>query len=80
MHQKLTTNFFNVDTKNVSKSLSERLTMFTLEVREGGTLICDMVDVCESNNIEGYLLAIDIGKAFDSLDHKFPAVLKKWFW
>ena len=54
--------------------------MFSLEGREGGTLICDMVDVCDSNNVEGYLLTIDIGKAFDSLDHKFPAVLKKCFW
>ena len=54
--------------------------MFSLEGREGGTLICDMVDVCDSKNVEGYLLTIDIGKAFDSLDHKFPAVLKKWFW
>ena len=54
--------------------------MFSLEGREGGTLMCDMVDVCDSNNIEMYLLTIDIGKAFDSLDHKFPAVLKKWFW
>ena len=34
--------------------------------------------MCDRNNIGGYLVTIDIEKAFDSLDHKFIlAVLKK---
>ena len=54
--------------------------MFSLEDWKGGTLISDIVDIYDRKNIEGYLLTMDIEKAFDSLDHKFPALLKNWFW
>lgn len=53
--------------------------MFSLDGGEGGTLISDIVEICDRNNVEEYLLRMDIEKAFDSLDNKFPAVLEKWF-
>ena len=31
----------------------------------------DIIEVCEKQNIRGFLVTIDIGKAFDSLDHDF---------
>ena len=50
-------------------------------IGEGGRLISDKVDICHRYNIEGgrgYLVAIGIEKAFDSLHHKFIfAVLKE---
>ena len=47
-------------------------------IGEGGRLISDIVDICDRNNIGGYLVTIDIEKAFNSLDHQFMlAVLKK---
>ena len=82
----------NVDTKIISKALSERLknvlsslisTQQTAYIKnrfigEGGRLISDIVNICDRNNIGGFLVTIDIEKAFDSLDHKFIlAVLKK---
>ena len=42
-------------------------------------MISDIIEICESNNIEGFLVTMDIEKAFDSLDHNFLiAVLKKF--
>ena len=82
----------NVDTKIISNALSERLknvpsslisTKQTACIKnrfigEGGRLISDIVDACDRNNIGGYLVTTDIGKAFDSLDHKLIlTVLKK---
>ena len=82
----------NVDTKIISKALSERLKNILSSlvstqqaayiknrfIREGGRLISDIVNICDRNNIGGFLVTIDIEKAFDSLDHKFIlAVLKK---
>ena len=83
----------NVATKIISKAFSERLknVLFSLIstqqtayiknrfTREGGRLISDIVNIWDHNNIGGYLVTIDIEKAFDSLDHKFIlAVLKKF--
>ena len=82
----------NVDTKIFSKAFSERLknvlsslisTQQTAYIKnrftgEGGRLITDIVNICDRNNIGGFLVTIDIEKAFDALDHKFIfAVLKK---
>ena len=37
--------------------------------------MCDILDV------PGYLVTVDIEKAFDSLDHDFLLSVKKnWFW
>ena len=81
-----------MSTPKFSKGLSERLknvlsslnsTQQTAYIKnkfigEGGRLISDIVDIWERNNIGGYLVTVDIAKAFDSLDHKFIlAVLKQ---
>ena len=83
----------NVDTKIISKALSERLknvlsslisTQQTACIKnkfigEGGRLISDIVNICDRNNTGGFLVTIDIERAFDSLDHRFIlAVLKKF--
>ena len=44
---------------------------------EGGRLISDIVNICDRNNIGGYLVTVDIEKVFDSLDHKFILVILK---
>ena len=88
-----THSLLNVDTKIISKTLSERLkkvlsslisTQQTAYVknrfiREGGRLISDIVNMCDCNNIGELLVRIDIEKVFDSPDRKFIlAVLKKF--
>ena len=69
----------NVDTKIISKALSERLknvlsslistqqTAYSKNrsIGEGGRLISNIVNICDCNNIGGYLVTIDIEKAFD---------------
>ena len=83
----------NVDTKIISKALSERLknvlsslisTQQTAYIKnrfigEGGRLISDIVNICDRNNIGGFLVTIDIEKAFYSLDHKFILIVLKKF-
>ena len=73
----------NIDTKIISKALSERLknvlsslisTQQTAYIKnrfigEGGRLISDIVNICDRYNIGEYLVTIDTEKAFDSLDH-----------
>ena len=67
--------------KNVLSSLvSTQQTAYIKNrfIGEGGRLISDIVNICDRNKIGGFLVTIDIEKAFDSLDHKFIlAVLKK---
>ena len=81
----------NFNIKIISKALLERLknvlsslisTQQTVYIknrfiREGGRLISDIVDICDRNNIGGYLVTMDIEKAFDSLEHKFIFALLK---
>ena len=44
-----------------------------------GRLIPDIIEVCEKQNIGGYLVIMDIEKAFDFLDHDFlVTVLNKF--
>ena len=73
----------NVDTRVISKALSERLknvlsslmsTQQTAYIKnrsigEAGRLISDIVNICDRNNNGALLVTIDIEKAFDSLDH-----------
>ena len=45
---------------------------------ETGRLISDIIEVSDAFNIDGFLVAMDIEKAFSSLSHSFLlAVLKK---
>ena len=47
-------------------------------IYESTSIIQDMLDYIENSNDEEILFTIDIGKAFDSVDHNFlSAVLKK---
>ena len=75
----------NVDTKIISKVLAAKLrkvlptiissnqTAYVNKrcISESGRLISDIIEVCEKQNIRGYLVTMDIEKAFDSLDHDF---------
>ena len=38
-------------------------------IREGGGLISDLLDMKECLNKEGFLVTVDIEKAFDSVNH-----------
>ena len=47
-------------------------------INEGGRLISHILEITDILNMEGYLLIIDIEKAFDSVDHHFLlAILEK---
>ena len=75
----------NVDLKIVSKALSEKLKIFLPDlissqqttyvknrhIGESGILISDVIEIAKINKFEGFLVAMDIEKAFDSLDHIF---------
>ena len=75
----------NVDTKLISKVLSERLknvvpdlvsenqTAFLNHrfISEGGRLIDDLLELTDIYNKKGFLVTIDIEKAFDSVNHIF---------
>ena len=48
-------------------------------IGENGSLIPDITEAADLFNIEGNIVAMDIEKAFDSLDHTFLIqVLKKY--
>ena len=71
-----------VDQKNLSKALAGRLKKILPKlispgqiayvenrfIGESGRLIADILETCNSEKLEGLLLAIDIEKAFDSLE------------
>ena len=40
-------------------------------INESGRLISDLLNVTKKAKVKGYLVTIDIEKAFDSLDHTF---------
>ena len=75
----------NIDSKIILKPLSEKLkevlpdlisSQQTAYVKnsyiwESGRLISDIIEITEIQNIEGFLVTMDIEKAFDSLDHNF---------
>ena len=83
----------NVDTKLISKVLAERYKNVLPDIisknqtayvnnrfiSEGGRLINDLLEVCDTLNKKGYLVTIDIEKAFDSVNHVFLiAILEKF--
>ena len=83
----------NVDTKILSKAISNKLktalpTLISSQqtayvknrfIGESGRLISDIIEISGWFNITGFLVTMDIEKAFDSLDHIFLiSVLKKF--
>ena len=82
----------NVDYKIISKPLASRLkkvlpnlispqqTAYVENkcISESGRLIADIIQITDVLSIEGFLVAMDVEKAFDSLDHtSVISVLKK---
>ena len=83
----------NVDTKIISKSLASRFcpvlpTIISSDqtayvkgryIGESIRLISDVLELSEKYNVPGYILTVDLEKAFDSIDHTFlMAVLTKF--
>ena len=48
-------------------------------ISESGRLISDVIEMCDILDISGYLVTMDIEKAFDSLDHDFLLFALKKF-
>ena len=83
----------NVDYKVISKALTSRIKKVLPNLNspqqtayvgnrfigESGRLIADIIVITDVINIEGFLVTMDIEKAFDSLDHTFAiSVFKKF--
>ena len=83
----------NIDTKLISKLLGERLknvlpclissdqTAYVKGrfISEGGRLISDVLEISDKLQIKGFLMTVDIEKAFDSINHCFLIkVLEKY--
>ena len=75
----------DVDSKIISKALSEKLKevlpdlissqqtayVKNRHIGESGRLISDIIEITKIRKIGGFLVTMDIEKAFDSLDHNF---------
>ena len=86
----------NVDLKIISRSFSEKLKKVLPElissqqktyvksryIGESRRLISDVIEISKIKKIEGFLVTMDIEKAFDSLDHNLliSALQKIWLW
>ena len=74
----------NVDLKIISKALSEKLKVLpdlissqqtayakNRHIGESERLISDVIEIAKIKKLDGFLVAMDTEKAFDSLDHNF---------
>ena len=75
----------NVDTKLISKTFASRLKYVlpsltshqetayvkNRNINESGRLISDILENCNNQKLNGYMVTMDIEKVFDSLDHNF---------
>ena len=75
----------NIDTKLIFKVLPERLknvlhSLMSSDqianvkgrfISEGVRLISDVLEICDKLQIKDFLMTVDIGKAFDSINHCF---------
>ena len=46
-------------------------------IDDAGRLISDILDISDKLSVDGYLVTVDIEKAFDFLDHEFLLVVLK---
>ena len=83
----------NVDTRILSKAISNKLktvlpTLISSQqtayvknrfIGESGRLISDIIEISGCFNITGFLVTMDIEKAFDSLDQSFLISVLKTF-
>ena len=77
--------FLNIDTKIISKAFAAKLKPILSSsissnqtgcmekrcISQCGKLISDIMEISGKENILGYLVTMDLEKAFDSLDHSF---------
>ena len=83
----------NVDIKTLSKALAKRLKevlrclisaqqtgyVQIAKIGKSGRLMSYIIEIVNTQQMEGFSVTIDVGKAFDSLDHKFLIpVLRKF--
>ena len=75
----------NIDTKLISKELAERLKKVLPSltsknqtayvkgrfISKGGRLFSDILEISDNLKIKGFLMTVDIEKAFDSVNHLF---------
>ena len=75
----------SIDTKLICKVLAGRLKNFLPSlissdqtayikerfISEGGRLISDILEICDKLQIKGFLMTVDVEKAFDSINHCF---------
>ena len=63
-------------------SSNERTYVKNRCISESGWLTSDVIEMCDILDIPGYLVAMDIEKAFDSSDQNFllSVLVKIWFW
>ena len=88
-----TISLLNVDIKILSEALGKRLkevlpclisaqqTVYVQNrnIGESGRLISDIIEITNTRQMEGFLVTMDVEKAFDSLGQKFLiSVLKKF--
>ena len=60
-------------------SLQQTAYIQNRNIGENGRLISDIIEIANIQQMEGFLVTMDVGKALDSLDHKFLiSVLKKF--
>ena len=59
-------------------SLQQTAYVQTRNISESRRLISDIIEITNTRKMEGFLVTMDVDKAFDSIDHKFlSSVLKK---
>ena len=75
----------NVDIKILSRALAKRLKevlpclisaqqtahVQNRDIGESERLISDIIEIANTRQTEGFLVTMDVQKAFDSLEHKF---------
>ena len=83
----------NCDTKSVTKSMASKLKqtlptiihsdqtayVFERNIGESSRLIADILETSLDLNVEGYIVTMDIQKAFDSVSHEFLLLVLEFY-